>query len=61
MKKKEVEKFVDEVGLSLYDQLTRLENDQWANTDMATVEIWSPSYKKLYFRVLNKLLKKKNK
>lgn len=61
MKKKEVEKFVDEVGLSLYDQLTRLENDQWANTDMAAVEIWSPSYKKLYFRVLNKLLKKKNK
>lgn len=61
MKKKEVEKFVDEVGLPLYEELTRLDrNERWTTTGKDTVEIWSPSFKKMYFRVLNKLLKRRN-
>ena len=29
MKKKEVEKFVDEVGLRLYEELTKIDKEQW--------------------------------
>ena len=29
MKKKEVEKFVDEVGLRLYEELSKIDKEQW--------------------------------
>lgn len=29
MKKKEVEEFVDEVGLPLYEELTKIDKEQW--------------------------------
>lgn len=59
MKKEEVEKFVDEVGLPLYEELTRL--DKMDNQQCVPIK-WRKGFSisKKKWESLTKLLKKKN-
>ena len=63
MKKKEVEKFVDEVGLPLYEELTKIDKEanKWVDShpEFVTEEIRITEYNRIRWRDMIRIPSKK--